>query len=127
MSSEEARILKERAADFLENAKYLLKIGKYDLAAFNLEQSCQLLLKYILLVKAGTYPRTHSIRRLLMEVEKALPEKGISKLMESEITKIPKLEDAYLVFRYLPRKYIKEEVEELLDLVERIWEELGDV
>lgn len=127
MSGEEAKILKERAADFLENAKHLFKTGKYDLAAFNLEQSCQLLLKYVLLVKAGTYPRTHSIRRLLGEVEKAFPDKGISKLIKSEITKIPKLEDAYIISRYLPRRYIKEEVGELLDLVERIWGELGDI
>jgi HEPN domain-containing protein len=64
LSFEEAEVLRERAEAFLENAKHLIHTGSYDLAAFNLEQHCQLLLKYKLLIKTGTYPRTHSLTRL---------------------------------------------------------------
>jgi len=84
MSKEGAMILKEKAREFLENSEYLFRNGKYDLATFNLEQSCQLLLKYALLVKAGAYPKTHSILRLLREVEKALPDKDVSGIIKSE-------------------------------------------
>ena len=38
---------------------------QYDLAMFSLEQYCQLILKYKLLIKTGTYPRAHSITYLL--------------------------------------------------------------
>ncbi len=51
MSFEEAEILKERAEAFLINAKRLIEEGFYDIAAFNLEQYCQLILKYKLLIK----------------------------------------------------------------------------
>jgi HEPN domain-containing protein len=44
LSFEEAEVLRERADAFLENAKHLINTGSYDLAAFNLEQHCQLLL-----------------------------------------------------------------------------------
>jgi HEPN domain-containing protein len=46
LSFEEAEVLRERAEAFLENAKHLTNTGLYDLAVFNLEQHCQLLLKY---------------------------------------------------------------------------------
>jgi HEPN domain-containing protein len=65
MSFKETEILRERAEAFLENAEKLVAEGKYDLAAFCIEQYCQLMLKYKLLLKTGTYPRTHSIIGLL--------------------------------------------------------------
>ncbi len=65
MSFEEADVLRERAEAFLRNAKHLIEVGEHDLAAFSAEQPFQLLLKYKLLLKTGTYPRTHSLTRLL--------------------------------------------------------------
>ena len=44
--AEEIEFLKKRSKEFYENAKHLFKQGKYNLSAFNLEQSCQLFLKY---------------------------------------------------------------------------------
>jgi len=64
MSFEEVEVLRRRAEAFLRNAKRLVEEGEYDLAVFNLEQYCQLLLKYRLLIWTGSYPRTHSLRRL---------------------------------------------------------------
>ena len=62
----EAEFLLRRARAFLENAEQLYERGWYDLAAFNVEQAVQLLLKYKLLLLVGDYPRTHShsLRRL---------------------------------------------------------------
>lgn len=82
MSFEEAEILKERAEAFLMNSERLLSEGFFDLAAFNLEQYCQLILKYKLLLKTGTYPRTHLLTRLLRELSKIEPH--VSSLLEKE-------------------------------------------
>ncbi|MGY0287314.1 MAG: HEPN domain-containing protein [Candidatus Methanodesulfokora washburnensis] len=92
-----------RAYSFLRNAKALFNEGEYDLAAFNVEQFCQLLLKYKLLMKTGSYPRTYSIVRLAEYLSKAAGGK-LDKFTESEIIFLTKLEDAYIGARYLPRK-----------------------
>ncbi len=55
MSFHEAEIFRERAEGFLANAEELFSKGNYDLAAFNIEQYCQLIIKYYLLVKSGRY------------------------------------------------------------------------
>jgi len=53
-------VLRRRAEGFLRNAVRLVDEGQTDLAIFNLEQYCQLVLKYKLLIAKGTYVRTHS-------------------------------------------------------------------
>lgn len=114
MSLEEAEVIKERAEAFLSNAEELFEKGVYDLAAFNIEQYCQLMLKYKLLVKTGTYPRTHSIVKLIRELAKL--SKGVEKLLD-DIVMVTKIEDAYIGSRYLPRRYEREEVREMLKFV----------
>lgn len=54
MSFEEGEILRESAEAFLTNSERLIGEGFFDLAAFSLEQYCQLILKYKLLLKTGT-------------------------------------------------------------------------
>jgi HEPN domain-containing protein len=71
VSFEEAELLRLRAETFLRNAERLYAKGEYDLAAFGVEQYCQLMLKYKLLLKTGAYPRTHSLIRLVRELAKA--------------------------------------------------------
>lgn len=119
MSLEEAKLLEERAKAFLRNAERLLTEGEYDLAAFNIEQYCQLMLKYKLLVKTGTYPRTHSILRLIRELAKI--DKRAGELLKDVII-VTKIEDAYIGARYLPRRYEKEEVEAMLRYVKAVFE-----
>jgi HEPN domain-containing protein len=51
----------------------LLKEGEWDLAVFNLEQYCLLILKYKLLGKEGSYPRTHSLGGLLGSLQELIP------------------------------------------------------
>lgn len=121
MSFEEVEILKERAETFLINSEKLISEGFFDLAVFNLEQYCQLMLKYKLLLKTGTYPRTHSLTRLVKELSKITPD--ISFLLEKEdsIVLLTKLEDAYVGARYLPRRYEEVEVRALLKYVKEVF------
>ncbi|MCS7133046.1 MAG: HEPN domain-containing protein [Nitrososphaeria archaeon] len=126
-SIDEVEILKDRAYAFLRNAERLFVDGEYDLAAFNIEQFCQLLLKYKLLVKTSTYPRTHSILRLIRELDKIVPEKGLAEFVDAEIMNLTKIEDAYIVSRYLPRRYERREVEEMLRFAKRFEEAFRDV
>ncbi|MEM2971030.1 MAG: HEPN domain-containing protein [Candidatus Bathyarchaeia archaeon] len=114
MSIKEAEILNERAKAFLENAGRLIEEGKFDLAAFNIEQYCQLTLKYKLLIKTGTYPRIHSIMGLLRLLSSLSRE--IKSFIENSnnILYLTKIEDAYIGARYLPRLYEENEVKDML-------------
>lgn len=123
----EAEILKERNYSFLRNAKRLFKDGEYDLAAFNVEQFCQLMLKYKLLVKTGTYPRAQSIVRLLRELDRLAPEKMLSSFIDAEIMYLTRIEDAYIVSLYLPRKYERKEVKALIAFTEKFREAVENV
>jgi len=121
LSFEEAEVLRERAEAFLKNAERLVMEGVYDLAAFNIEQYCQLMLKYKLLIKTGTYPRTHSIIRLLRELSKIAGElRGLLDSKEAMIY-LTKIEDAYIGARYLPRRYEEVEVEEVLRFTKEVF------
>jgi len=104
----------------LAKAKHLLENGLYDLAAFNLEQYLQLLMKYRLLVKTGTYPRIHSLPRLLSELAKLEPE--VKKLLDGEdyVLLLTKVENAYIGARCLPRRYSGSEVAAMLKFVEEV-------
>ncbi|MCX8202151.1 MAG: HEPN domain-containing protein, partial [Candidatus Caldarchaeum sp.] len=82
MSFAEAEIIRRRAEAFLNNAEQLLKQSEWDLAVFSLEQYCQLIMKYKLLVKGGYYIRTYSLRRLVKELTKHHP--GLETLIQDE-------------------------------------------
>ncbi len=127
MSAEDAAIIKDRAYAYMRNSKRLFEEGEYDLAAFSAEQSCQLMAKYKLLIKTATYPRTHSLVRLLRELDKVSPSKKLSSFIDSEILLLTKLEDAYIVSRYLPRRYERNESEQIVAFVERFMEAVEDV
>lgn len=118
MSFDEAEILRERAEAFLKNAERLFEEGVYDLAAFNIEQYCQLMLKYKLLVKTGTYPRTHSILRLARELSRINHRAGE---LLNDIVIVTKIEDAYIGSRYLPRRYERGEVEAMLRYAKEVF------
>jgi len=48
--------LKKNAESFYKNARQLYEQGEYNLAAFNVEQAFQLMLKYLLASKVGISP-----------------------------------------------------------------------
>jgi HEPN domain-containing protein len=118
MSFDEIEILKDRAYAFFENSKRLLQEGQYDLAAFNIEQFCQLIIKYKLLMKTGAYPHIHSTVRLLRALGKAVPNLKVESFIEKNVMYLTKIDDAYIGARYLPRRYEKGEVEQLIKFVE---------
>jgi HEPN domain-containing protein len=116
VSFEGAEILRERAELFLKNAEELFLKGVYDLAAFNIEQYCQLIVKYKLLMKTGAYLRTRSLIKLLRLLSNISG--GLDMLFEGRnIVMLTKIEDAYIGARYLARRYEKGEVEEMLKFV----------
>jgi len=117
LSFEEAELLKERAELFLENARQLIERGIYDLAAFNIEQYCQLILKHKLLVRTGTYPRTHSLTKLVNELSRLASSMDILINKEEYFLMLTRIEDAYIGSRYLPRRYNKIEVEAMYKFV----------
>lgn len=105
---------------FLENAKRLIEEGFYDLAAFNIEQYCQLILKYKLLIKTGAYPRTHSLTRLVSELSKLASTLNILIDKEEYLLMLTKIEDAYIGSRYLPRRYSRIEVEAMMKFIAEV-------
>jgi len=114
VTKKEAETLKERAENFLLNAKELFKKKIFDLSAFNTEQFCQLYLKYKLLLLVGDFPKTHSLRHLLQQTLKIRKSKEIKKFVEENISVLGNLESAYITSRYLPRKFDASEVKEML-------------
>jgi HEPN domain-containing protein len=114
MSFDEAKLFKERAEAFLNNAERLIGECVYDLAAFDIEQYCKLMLEYKLLIKIGTYPRIRSIMRLLHELSKISPSLRTFLDNPENVLYLMKVEDAYIVSRYLPRRYQESEVRSML-------------
>ncbi len=124
MSIEGVRLFKTRALNAYERATDALEAGDYDWAIFLLEQAFQLLIRYILALKLGYFPRAYSISRLLEEAEEVSNE--FSDFLARYRSQIAVLEDAYIASRYYPRRYREEDVrdkleifKELLELVER--------
>jgi HEPN domain-containing protein len=120
----EAEFLLKRAKAFLDNAERLYSEGVYDLAAFNLEQAVQLLLKYKLLLIAGSYPKTHSLRRLFRTLIEVAGDRDLENFYLENINVIGDLESAYISARYLPVEYEEREVENMLILAKKIFEKL---
>jgi len=117
LSYEEVELIRRRAEAFLRNAGRLINEGEWDLAVFNLEQYCQLILKYKLLVKKGSYPRTHSLKSLIRILGDDNPE--LLKLIQDEgkLHYIARLEEAYIVSRYLPYVFEEREVKDIYRFV----------
>jgi HEPN domain-containing protein len=121
LSFEEAEIIRRRAQAFLRNAEKLVEEGEYDLAVFNLEQYCQLILKYRLLVRKGSYPKTHSIRRLIRMIGE-FDSKVLTLVNDTRnLHYIARLEEAYIASRYLPLTYEEAEARDLLRFVKEVF------
>jgi len=95
----------------------LIDEGEVDLAMLNLEQYCQLILKYRLLLARGSYTRTHSLRRLVRELGEVDP--GVLVLVNDlrNLHYVARLEEAYIASRYLPIDYTVEEVRDIARFV----------
>ena len=118
----EAELLNERSKKFLKEAEDDIKKGFWDLAAFHLEQALQLKLKFLLAKRIGYFSKTHLLSELLKEIKKVFP--SLSKFLLKEKEKVEELELAYTGARYLPIKYSKEDVKELLEFVKKAFREV---
>jgi HEPN domain-containing protein len=126
VSFEEAELLRIRAESFLRNALRLIEEGEADIAVFSLEQYCQLILKYKLLVYTGSYPRTHSIRLLIRELGRV--DSKILVLVNDvrNLHYVARLEEAYISSRYLPYKYTIEEVKDISRFILEVFKPIVD-
>lgn len=91
----------------------LLNEGEADLAIFSLEQYCQLILNYKLLVRRNSYSTTHFLRRLIHELGEI--DSRILVLVNDvrNLHYIVRPEEAYIASRYLPIEY---EISEVRDI-----------
>ena len=124
LSFREAEVLRRRAAAFLRNAERLLEEKEWDLAVFCLERYCQLLLKYKLLVKRGSYPRSHSLRRLIRELSEHVPKVLVLVEDLDKLHFVARLEEAYIASRYLPYEYEEREARDLYRFVVEVFRPL---
>jgi HEPN domain-containing protein len=126
VSFEEAELLRSRAESFLRNAQRLIEEGEADIAVFSLEQYCQLILKYKLLVYTGSYPRTHSIRQLIRELGRVDSRILVLVSDVKNLHYVARLEEAYISSRYLPYKYTIEEVKDISRFVLEVFKLIVD-
>jgi len=122
----EISFLKERAKEFFEEAKGLLKKKRYNLSAFNLEQAIQLWIKYLIGKKLGDWPKTHYLSELISALSKVYKNKKIIKFYQENEIFFENLEDAYFTSRYFPKKFSEssllklfEKSEEFLKLIKK--------
>lgn len=104
----------------------MLESREWDLSVFNLEQYCQLILKYKLLIKTGSYPRTHSLKALIREIAKINPKILSLVKDEDKLHYVARLEEAYITSRYLPYIYEESEAKSLFRFVMEIFKPVID-
>ena len=112
----EADVLRRRSLGFLEQARVALERSLYDVACFLAEQALQLYLKHALLRVVGDYPRTHSLRRLLGELGRAVDSRMLEEFVRANRIRLSVLEDAYLMARYFVKEYGREDAEDMVKL-----------
>ncbi len=107
--------LKKRAQEFTRDAELAIKERRWNSAAFHLEQVCQLLLKHYLFLKWKDFPKTHSLRELLIELKRAYTKnkRKIEKFIKENEHTIGDLEQAYITSRYLPVEFNEKQVKEM--------------
>jgi len=110
---EKIEFLRKRSQEFYENAEELFKEGKYNLSAFNLEQACQLFLKFLIGRKIGEWPKTHYLSELIKELSRAYRKKEILEYFQKNELFFESLTDAYFTSRYLPHEFTQTIVKKL--------------
>jgi len=112
--------LRRTALSFYKNAKYLYTQEEYNLAAFNIEQAMQLLLKYFLATKVGEFPKTHSLRRLFRESKNLCTD--LWEFYQVNASIIGNIESAYMASRYYPVYFEGIEIKEMLKIFDKFIE-----
>ncbi|BBG24801.1 HEPN domain-containing protein [Sulfuracidifex tepidarius] len=111
--------LKDRAEEFLDNARYDLSKGYYNLTLFNVEQFIQLYAKYILYLKSGDYPKTHNILDLLKNVQLLYGDRcDIKDFINKNRDFLYVIYFSYTQGRYFGTQFSKEDAERSINVAE---------
>jgi len=119
LSREEAEALRNRCKDYMETYEFHMSRGMYALAMFDLEQALQLYVKARLLEEGVTYPRTHSIRRLL-ELLATVRDDKLRSLIRKYAVELRLLEEAYIASRYVATEFRKDEVVKVKKAIDEV-------
>jgi HEPN domain-containing protein len=119
---EEIELFLKRAEVFRRDAEFDFKNGDYDICMFHLEQGFQLLIKAKLLEVKGSYPRSHSLRRLLLELAESWNREGVVRFIGEYMTVLRDLERAYISARYFYEEFFEEEVKRAFQAYEKLKE-----
>jgi len=92
---------------------------------FHLEQSLQLALKYMIYQHTGSFPKTHDVVELLNRVSSLINNSRLIAIIDSEITTLNLLKQAYIASRYFPISYDEKAAQKSYDVVREILHELG--
>ncbi len=123
MSYSEVALLKDRALRMLESSRRSLREGDYDIAAFMAEQAVQLYLKSVIFELTGEVPRVHVVRQLMFVLKDLLGNQSFfDDFVRENRSLFIRLEEAYISSRYMPRRYDREEAEELIGFAEKVIE-----
>ncbi|MEM5874477.1 MAG: HEPN domain-containing protein [Candidatus Aenigmatarchaeota archaeon] len=85
--SESEKFLK-RAKGFYEDAMVDIEKGRFDLAAFHLEQTAQFLVKAKLMEIFGDFPKIHNINELLKILSKEGKLKNVKEFLNEKHRKV---------------------------------------
>jgi HEPN domain-containing protein len=111
--------LRDNARQFLEQAKFSMERGFYNLVLFNVEQSIQLNLKFLLYSLTGDFPKTHKILELFKYVINILDNScNLSNFYKENKDFISIIEFSYISSRYLPQTFSKDDAEKSLRIGE---------
>lgn len=114
-------ILRRRARSFLRDAYGDYERGDYDLVLFHVEQAMQLYAKYLLYRLLGDYPKTHSIVRLLRDLQRVYSSRELEEIVNRHLELLYLLEESYITARYIPREYDSEIARRALELCELLF------
>ena len=74
---------------------------------FHLEQSAQFLIRAKLLELKGSFQKTHSLRKLLLELSEIFEKEKIKNFIEENKKILRDLERAYISSRYFLKNFLK--------------------
>jgi len=120
LSREEAESLRSRSREYMETYEFHMSRGMYALAMFDLEQALQLHIKARLLEEGVTYPRTHSLRRLLDILATVKGDDTLRKLVREYSVELRLLEEAYIASRYVATEFRRDEVLKVKKAVDEV-------
>ncbi|BCU67663.1 DNA-binding protein [Sulfolobales archaeon HS-7] len=112
--------LRDRAEEFLDNAKYNLGRGFYNLVMFDVEQYIQLYCKFLIYLKVGDYPKTHDILALLRDIDKLYSSRcEVSEFITKNKDFLYVIYFSYTQGRYFGTQFTKEDAERSVEIAEK--------